>query len=80
MEVNVQALAPPVGSLEVTTSRPEAPTHHDVDRQDTLESPAPTLLVVHAAAPPVGFVEVITLPELSTTTHSVADGQETPFR
>ena len=81
MGVNVHALAPPVGSVEVTTS-PElsTATHSAADAQDTpVKGPLrSTWLAVHTLAPPLGSVELSTLPTSSTATHSDGDGHDTP--
>src|SRR3984885_5144780 len=78
--VLVQALAPPVGSVEVNTSpRLSVTTHRSSDAHDTLLSSPPsesTFVVVQALAPPVGFVEVNTAP-FRTATHRPVDGHDT---
>ncbi len=77
----VHALAPPVGSVEATTSPegPATPTHSVVDAQDTpwmCPTPPTFAVTVHACVPRVGSVEVRTLPVSSTATHSAAEGQD----
>jgi hypothetical protein len=45
----------------------------------TLLWSASMLAVLHAEGPPVGSVEVATLPDVSTATHSDAEGHDTLF-
>ncbi len=75
------ALAPPPGSVEVTTLPALSTAMHSVALRHVTPFrlfPASTAAVFHAAAPPVGFVDVTTLPLVSTATHSDAVGHETP--
>ncbi len=75
-----QALAPPVGSVEVSI----APlllnaTQSEAEAHDTaLKKPLATGVVCQADVPPVGFVEVTTSPAPSTATQSDVEGHETP--
>jgi hypothetical protein len=79
----VQAEAPPVGLLEVTT-RPELPTstHWIAETQSTPNSDfALGILVgVQEPGPPAGSVLVQTPPLKSTATQSEEVGQEIPRR
>src|SRR5947208_734775 len=77
----LQAPAPPVGLVELTTLPPlSTATQSDVDGHEMPLIPLlpSTLVTVQAPAPPVGLVEVTTLPTLSTATQSDVDGHETP--
>jgi hypothetical protein len=63
MSVAGQALAGPVGSVEVTIwANDPAPTHSVVVGHERSRSWIGTVRDVHAAAPPVGFVAVHTSP------------------
>jgi hypothetical protein len=80
--VVVHALAPPVGSVDVTTfPLLSTATHNAVEEHDTpVRALLPsTSVVVQAPPPPPGSVEVTTFPLLSTATHSDADGHDTPL-
>ena len=72
----VQALAPPVGSVELRMMPPPPATHSETDGHDTTETPGSTGVLVHALALPVGSVEVKMSPSESTATQSETDGQD----
>ena len=77
----VQAAAPPVGLLEVTTlPLRSTATQRPLLGQDTpfRAVPPSTGVTVQAAVPPVGLLEVTTLPALSTATQRPLLGQDTP--
>ena len=79
MSAVLQADAPPVGSVEVSTSPVESvATHRLVDGHDTAIRVASgsTETDCHADVPPPGLVECRTLPTWSTATHSLVDGHE----
>ncbi len=79
--VTVQAAAPPVGLLEVTTlPLRSTATQRPLLGQDTPSALMPELVTVHAPAPPVGLLEVTTLPPRSTATQRPLVGQDTPDR
>ena len=81
--VRVQAVGPPVGLLEVTTTPPLPTSTHWLSlRQLTPKSDFTfgILVGVHEAAPRPGLVVVQTPPLKSTATQRVADGQEIPRR
>jgi hypothetical protein len=78
--VRVQATAPPVGLLEVTTLPPvsvakQRPMLGHVTPYRELE--ASTGVTVQVAAPPVGLREVTTLPLPSVATQRTLLGQDT---
>src|SRR3954471_19084926 len=77
--VEVQAPAPPVGSVEVTIRPPEpVATHSVVDAHEIDSSEAPGIDVAcHALAPPVGFVEVRIVSPVVTAAQNVVVGHET---
>jgi hypothetical protein len=82
-EVTVQAAAPPVGLLDVTTLPPlSKATHRPLLGQDTpdIELKKSTWVTVQAAAPPVGLLDVTTLPLWSTATQRLLLGQDTLVR
>lgn len=74
----VHVLAPPVGSVEVTTPPIPPPTHSDSVGHDTANGACVTPGVnVQADAPPVGLLDVITAdPRSSPATHNDGEGQE----
>src|SRR6202035_5630214 len=85
--VTVQAVAPPVGSVEVMTLPTVSVATHRLTvgqltpmRRFRANLPASTGVTVHEEAPPVGLVDVRTLRApvrslLSTATHRVTVGQ-----
>ena len=75
----LQAAAPPVGLVEVTTSpRPSTATHSNVPGHETAaKAKEPTCEVVQAADPAPGSVDVTTLPAPSVTTQSEELAHET---
>ena len=79
--VFVQALAPPVGFVEVKTSAPVAATHSETEGHDTHSSLPPSGIdaVVQAPAPPVGSVDVRMVRMFGPpppATHRETDGHE----
>ena len=83
----VQALASPVGSVEVAIPEAPAPTQSAPGGHDTYPRAraGEREIGFHALAPAVGVVDVTTsLPPPTllppTATHSETDGQETPLR
>jgi hypothetical protein len=82
--VTVQAAAPAVGLLEVTTSPlASTATQRPLLAQDTPDRAlvSSTRVTVQAAAPPVGLLEVTTLPALaSTATQRPLVEHDTPYR
>jgi hypothetical protein len=79
--VTVQAVAPPVGWLEVTTlPLLSTATQRPLLGQDTPVRWERTGVTIQAAAPPLGLLEVTTLPVKSTATQRPLLGQDTPSR
>ena len=76
----LQAVAPPVGLVELSVLPTESTATHSVTvGQETPSSALPSSMSAsfQAPAPPVGSVEVRTSPVSSTATHSVVVGHET---
>jgi hypothetical protein len=70
--VLVQALAPPVGSVDASTPSPLIATQNDADGQEIPEMDTPA--VFHELAPPVGSVDVRMLPASSPATQTELEG------
>jgi hypothetical protein len=82
MFLALQALAPPIGSVDVTALPDSSPaTQSEVDVHEMPSTVLPkTLLTVHALAPPGEFVVVTALPGLSTATQNEIDAHDTPVK
>jgi len=75
----LQELAPPLGSVAVSTSLPPTATHNEIDGQETppIDSFDNTPAMLHAVGPRVGLGELRMLPARSPATHRETDGQDT---